>query len=87
MLLAELAATSVAVRDTSARSTKITLIAACLADAEPAEIEATVATCRETWDSGAPAWAMPPCAAGRRRQPSRPSMSPMSTAPSRTSPG
>jgi DNA ligase 1 len=43
MLLARLAATSTAVRDTSARSAKIALIAACLADAEPSEIEATVA--------------------------------------------
>ena len=43
MLLARLAATSTAVRDTSARSAKIALIAACLADAEPDEIEATVA--------------------------------------------
>jgi DNA ligase 1 len=43
MLLARLAATSAAVRDTSARSAKIALIAACLTDAGPDEIEATVA--------------------------------------------
>jgi DNA ligase 1 len=43
MLLARLAATSSAVRDTSARSAKIGLIASCLAEADADEIETVVA--------------------------------------------